>query len=95
MSPPGTCRFFIADMKRHRREGPKRFGAVKPADLRKVMGLIRQGRRTDHPRYRRRRAGGEGSSWARREPSERALQLAFYQAQLTISSATACSRAMN
>jgi uncharacterized protein len=83
--PTTDLRFFIADMKRHRREPHPRFGAVKPADLRKVLGLIRKdGALTirdidddvlvdkDHP-------------WASRKPSKRALQLAFYTGVLTIS----------
>jgi uncharacterized protein YcaQ len=83
--PTTDLRFFIADMKRHRREPHQRFGAVKPADLRKVLRLIRKdGALTirdidddvlidkDHP-------------WASRKPSKRALQLAFYTGVLTIS----------
>src|SRR5205814_7736081 len=76
---------FLAEMKRHRREPDGRFNSVKPADLRKVMKLIRtDGALTirdieddvlddkDHP-------------WASRKPSKRALQLAFYSGVLTIS----------
>jgi uncharacterized protein len=83
--PTGDLRFFIADMKRHRREPHNRFSSVKPADLRKVLGLIRKdGALTirdieddvlvdkDHP-------------WASRKPSKRALQLGFYTGVLTIS----------
>jgi uncharacterized protein YcaQ len=83
--PTSDLRFFVADMKRHRRERHPRFGAVTPADLRKVLGLIRKdGALTirdidddvlvdkDHP-------------WASRKPSKRALQLAFYTGVLTIS----------
>jgi uncharacterized protein len=83
--PTTDLRFFIAEMKRHRREPHQRFSVVKPADLRKVLGLIRKdGALTirdidddvlvdkDHP-------------WASRKPSKRALQLAFYTGVLTIS----------
>src|SRR3954453_14975227 len=72
-------------MRQHRREPDGRFNAVKPADLRKVLLLIRKdGALTirdieddvlvdkDHP-------------WASRKPSKRALQLAFYTGVLTIS----------
>ncbi len=78
-------RFFIAEMRRHQREPHNRFDTVKPADLRKVLRLIRKdGALTirdidddvlvdkDHP-------------WASRKPSKRALQLAFYTGVLTIS----------
>src|ERR1700749_2904070 len=36
-------RFFLADMRAHRREPHSRFDSVKPADLRKVLRLIRNG----------------------------------------------------
>jgi uncharacterized protein YcaQ len=78
-------RFFIAEMRRHAREPQNRFDQVKPADLRKVLRLIRKdGALTirdieddvlvdkDHP-------------WASRKPSKRAMQLAFYTGVLTIS----------
>jgi hypothetical protein len=83
--PAKDLRFFIAAMRRHRREGHKWLSSVSPADLRKVMRLIRRdGALTirdidddvlvdkEHP-------------WASRKPSKRALQLAFYQGLLTIS----------
>jgi uncharacterized protein YcaQ len=83
--PARDLRFFIAAMKRHRREGHKWLNSVSPADLRKVMRLVRRdGALTirdidddvlvdkEHP-------------WASRKPSKRALQLAFYQGLLTIS----------
>ena len=40
--PTRDFRFFIPDMKLHRREGHKWFATVKPADLRKVLRLIRK-----------------------------------------------------
>ena len=83
--PAKDLRFFMPAMKRHRREGHKWLNAVSPADLRKVMRLIRRdGALTirdidddvlvdkQHP-------------WASRKPSKRALQLAFYQGLVTIS----------
>jgi uncharacterized protein len=83
--PTTDLRFFIAQMRRHRREPDQWFGSVKPADLRKVLRLIKKdGALTirdiaddvlvdkDHP-------------WASRKPSKRALQLAFYTGVLTIS----------
>src|SRR5471032_1613195 len=39
--PAKDLRFFIPAMKWHKREGHKWFSAVSPADLRKVMKLIR------------------------------------------------------
>jgi uncharacterized protein YcaQ len=83
--PARDLRFFLPAMKRHRREGHKWLSSVTPADLRKVMRLIRRdGALTirdidddvlvdkEHP-------------WASRKPSKRALQLAFYEGRLTIS----------
>src|ERR1700730_1655740 len=40
--PSRDLRFFIPAMKRHQREGHKWLSSVKPADLRKVMKLIRR-----------------------------------------------------
>jgi uncharacterized protein len=40
--PAKHLRFFIPAMKRHRREGHRWLGSVSPADLRKVMRLIRR-----------------------------------------------------
>src|SRR4249920_694263 len=40
--PARDVRFFMPAMKRHRREGHKWLSKVKPADLRKVMRLIRR-----------------------------------------------------
>jgi uncharacterized protein YcaQ len=72
-------------MKQERREPFGWFASVKPADLRKVMRLVRRnGALTirdidddvlvdkDHP-------------WASRKPSKRALQLAFYRGLVTVS----------
>src|SRR6201992_670601 len=83
--PVKDLRFFLPAMKRHRREGHKWLSSVTPAELRKVMRLIRRDgaltiRDIDddvlvdkiHP-------------WASRKPSKRALQLAFYEGRLTIS----------
>jgi len=83
--PAKDLRFFVPAMRRHRREGHKWLNSVSPADLRKVMRLVRRdGALTirdidddvlvdkEHP-------------WASRKPSKRALQLAFYQGLLTIS----------
>jgi uncharacterized protein YcaQ len=82
--PAGDFRFFVSDMKLHKREGHKWFPNVRPADTRKVMRLLRDGALTirdieddvlvdkTHP-------------WASRKPSKRALQLAFYTGAVTIS----------
>jgi uncharacterized protein YcaQ len=83
--PTKDLRFFIAAMKKHRKEGHRWFSSVSKADMQKVLKLIRKNgaltiRDIDddvlveklHP-------------WASRKPSKRALQLAFYTGVLTIS----------
>lgn len=83
--PLRDIRFFIAAMKQERSVPTGWYASVKPAELRKVMRLVRRnGALTirdidddvlvdkDHP-------------WASRKPSKRALQLAFYRGLLTIS----------
>src|ERR1700704_3208761 len=83
--PARDLRFFIPAMRRHRREGHKWLSSVKPADLRKVLRLVRR----DGALYIR---GIDADVlvdkehlWASRKPSKRALQLAFYTGVLTIS----------
>src|ERR1043165_6775176 len=41
--PTRDLRFFIADMRLHRREGHRWFSTVKTADMRKVLRLLRNG----------------------------------------------------
>ena len=76
--------FFIPAMRLHKREGHKWFSSVTPADMRKVMKLIRLGPLTirdidDDVLVEKQHL------WASRKPSKRALQLAFYTGALTIS----------
>jgi uncharacterized protein len=86
--PTKDMRFYVGAMKRHWQRRSVWFSAVRPADLRKVLGRIRtQGALTirdidddvlvekDH-------------AWASRKPSKRALQLAFYRGLLTVSERT-------
>src|SRR6185312_1200700 len=82
--PARDFRFFIPDMKLHKREGHRWFANVKPADTRKVMRLLRQGALTirdiedDVLREKE-------HLWWSRKPSKRALELAFYCGAATIS----------
>ena len=82
--PSADFRFFVSDMRLHRREGHKWFASVKPADTRKVMRLLRQGalsiRDIDDDVLTEKE-----HLWASRKPSKRALQLAFYRGEVTIS----------
>ncbi len=83
--PTKDLRFFIPAMKRHRREGHRWLSSVKPADLRKVMKLIRRDGALTIRDIDDDVLVDKEHLWASRKPSKRALQLAFYQGQLTIS----------
>jgi len=83
--PTRDLRFFIPAMKRHKREGHKWLASVKPADLRKVMRLVRQGGALTIRDIDDDVLVDKEHLWASRKPSKRALQLAFYTGELTIS----------
>ncbi|MCB8839839.1 winged helix-turn-helix domain-containing protein [Aurantimonas sp. VKM B-3413] len=83
--PAQDFRFFMPAMKRHKAAPSSWFGTVTPADMNKVLRLIRKEGplsirdieddvlvEKEHP-------------WASRKPSKRALQHAFYSGTLTIS----------
>jgi hypothetical protein len=77
-------RFFIPEMKLHKREGHRWFASVKPADTRKVMRLLREGALTIRDIEDDVLTEKE-HLWQSRKPSKRALQLAFYTGAVTIS----------
>jgi uncharacterized protein len=83
--PTRDLRFFIPAMKRHRREGHRWLKSVSPADLRKVMTLIRRGGALTIRDIDDDVLTDKQHLWASRKPSKRALQLAFYSGALTIS----------
>jgi uncharacterized protein YcaQ len=83
--PAKDFRFFIPDMKLHRREGHKWFATVTPADLRKVLRLIRKDGALTIRDIDDDVLVDKEHLWASRKPSKRALQLAFYTGVLTIS----------
>src|SRR6202162_455629 len=83
--PAKDLRFFIPAMKRHRREGHKWLSTVSPADLRKVLRLIRRGGALTIRDIDDDVLTEKEHLWASRKPSKRALQLAFYTGVLTIS----------
>ena len=82
--PAGDFRFFLPAMREHRREGHKWFASVKPADMRKVMRLVRAGPLTIRDIEDDVLTEKE-HLWQSRKPSKRALQLAFYTGAVTIS----------
>jgi hypothetical protein len=83
--PTKDLRFFIPAMKRHKREGHKWLSSVRPADLRKVMRLIRRDGALTIRDIDDDVLVDKEHLWASRKPSKRALQLAFYTGELTIS----------
>src|SRR6202795_3044058 len=83
--PTRDLRFFIPAMKRHQREGHNWLASVKPADLRKVLRLIRRDGALTIRDIDDDVLVDKEHLWASRKPSKRALQLLFYQGRLTIS----------
>jgi uncharacterized protein len=83
--PTKDLRFFIPAMKRHKREGHKWLTSVRPADLRKVLRLIRRDGALTIRDIDDDVLVDKEHLWASRKPSKRALQLAFYTGVLTIS----------
>lgn len=83
--PARDLRFFIPAMRRHRREGHKWLSSVSPADLRKVMKLIRRDGALTIRDIDDDVLVEKVHAWASRKPSKRALQLAFYTGAVTIS----------
>ena len=82
--PSADFRFFIPDMKLHKREGHRWFAGVKPADTRKVMRLLKAGALTIRD-IEDDVLTEKVHLWASRKPSKRALQLAFYCGAVTVS----------
>src|SRR3979411_1774845 len=83
--PAKDLRFFMPAMKRHKREGHKWLKGVQPADLRKVMKLIRRDGALTIRDIEDDVLTEKEHLWASRKPSKRALQLLFYSGVLTIS----------
>jgi len=86
--PTRDIRFFIRAMKRDWRRRSAWFGAVKDADVRKVLARIER----DGPLTIRDIDDDvlveKDHLWASRKPSKRALQLAFYRGAVTVSQRT-------
>jgi hypothetical protein len=86
--PTRDMRFFIPAMKLHKREGHRWFGSVTPADMRKVLRLVRRDGALTIRDIDDDVLTEKEHLWASRKPSKRALQLAFYTGVLTISERT-------
>ena len=83
--PASDFGFFMPDMRLHRREGHRWFGSVKPADLRKVLRLLKDNGPLTIRDIDDDVLVEKDHAWASRKPSKRALQLAFYCGLVTIS----------
>src|SRR5882724_7971083 len=86
--PAKDFRFFVAAMKLHRREGHQWYDSVKPADMRKVMRLLRRDGALTIRDIEDDVLAEKEHLWQSRKPSKRALQLAFYTGEVTISERT-------
>ena len=82
--PSRDFRFFMPDMRLHKREGHRWFANVKPSDTRKVMRLLKGGALTIRDIEDDVLTEKE-HLWASRKPSKRALQLAFFCGTVTVS----------
>ena len=88
--PSKDFRYFIPGMRLHKREGHRWFADVKPADTRKVMRLLRRDGALTIRDIEDDVLTEKEHLWASRKPSKRALQLAFYTGEVTISERSAC-----
>ncbi len=83
--PSRDYRFMMPEMRRQRAAPDRWFGAVSPAELRRVLARVRR----DGPLTIRDIDDDElvekDHPWASRKPSKRALQLAFFIGALTVS----------
>ena len=86
--PAQDFRFFIPAMRQHRREGHRWFASVKPEDTRKVMRLLRRDGALTIRDIEDDVLTEKEHLWQSRKPSKRALQLAFYTGEVTISERT-------
>jgi uncharacterized protein YcaQ len=86
--PAKDFRYFVPAMREHKREGHQWFASVQPADTRKVMRLLRQGGPLTIRDIEDDVLTEKEHLWQSRKPSKRALQLAFYAGDVTISERT-------
>src|ERR1700682_3191796 len=86
--PAKDFRFFVPLMKLHKREGHRWFASVRPEDTRKVMRLLRRDGALTIRDIEDDVLTEKEHLWQSRKPSKRALQLAFYTGEVTISERT-------
>ena len=83
--PTRDLRFYVRAMKRDWTDRSAWFGAVKDADLRKVLRRIRRNGALTIRDIDDDVLVDKDHEWASRKPSKRALQLLFYRGVLTVS----------
>ncbi len=83
--PTADMRFFVPAMRQHKREPKSWFETVSREDMRKVLTLIQTGGPLTIRDIEDDVLVEKDHAWASRKPSKRALQMAFYAGDLTIS----------
>src|SRR5262249_6573730 len=83
--PVADMRFYVSAMRQHWQRRSVWFKAVKPQDLRKVLGLLRKNGALTIRDINDDVLVEKEHLWASRKPSKRALQLAFYKGIVTVS----------
>jgi uncharacterized protein YcaQ len=86
--PAKDFRFFVPAMKEHKREGHNWYASVQPADMRKVMRLLKRDGALTIRDIEDDVLTEKEHLWQSRKPSKRALQLAFYTGEVTVSERT-------
>ncbi len=82
--PTRDLRYFIPEMRRHRREPDQRFASVTRSDVRKVLQRIRSTGPVTIRDIDDDVLIEKAHPWASRKPSKRVLQMAFFAGDLTI-----------
>jgi uncharacterized protein len=86
--PTEHLRFYVRDMKRYWQRRSVWFGQVKEAEVRRVLRLIRRRGPLTIRDIDDDELVDKEHLWASRKPSKRALQLAFFRGQVTVSRRT-------
>ena len=83
--PTDAFRFFVADMKDHKRNPGRSFASVQPKELRKVLRLVKRDGALTIRDIEDDALQEKQHLWASRKPSKRALEYGFYLGILAIS----------
>jgi uncharacterized protein YcaQ len=81
-------RFFLLDMKRHRENPQRWYTDTAASELRRVLRTIRRDGAQSIRDFGDEELVEKNHPWASRKPAKRALQLGFYNGDLTISART-------